>query len=154
MDQEAVDNRVRELIQPLLDSRQIQLVELTLRPAGGRVLVRCLVDTAKGITLDELGHLNQAIGAILEEHDVIPSAYLLEVNSPGLDRPLKTCSDFERVIGRRVKVSTTTVINDRREYVGELVGAGEEFITVKIDSGEKVRILLAQIAKAVQEIEL
>lgn len=155
MEEEILVDKVRQLIRPLLDSRHVELVELICRNAGPRVLVRCLVDTVKGITLQELSFLSQAIGAVLEEHDVIPSAYWLEVNSPGLDRPLKSPADFERVIGRRIRVSAAvTLLDGQRETVGELLSAGEVFIVVKVDTGEKVQIFLADIAKAVQEVRI
>ncbi len=150
----ALEQRIRELVQPMLSSRQAELVELICRGTGGRILLRFLVDTAKGITMAELSSVNQAIGALLEEHDVVPSAYMLEVSSPGLDRPLKRPVDFERVIGRRVKVSTTVPVGFKKEHVGELLNANEEAIVLKLDQGEKLRILLSEIAHAVQEIEL
>ncbi len=154
MEQEVMTQRVTELVQPVLASRQVELVELTCRNAGPRVLVRILVDTARGIRMDELSHLNQAIGALLEEHDVIPSAYTLEVSSPGLDRPLKTPLDFERVIGRRIKISTNAPVNSKWEYAGELLNANEEAIVLKLDNGEKLQILLSMITRAVQDINL
>ncbi len=149
-----IERRVKDLVQPMLSSRQVELVELICRGTGGRILLRFLVDTAKGITVAELSSVNQAIGALLEEHDVVPLSYMLEVSSPGLDRPLKTPVDFERIIGRRVKVSTTVPVGFKREHVGELLNANEEAIVLKSDQGEKLRILLSEIAHAVQEIEL
>lgn len=154
MDQTVILNRVRELIQPLLAGRGAELVELTAHPGGGRLTLRCLVDTARGITLEELSGLNRSIGAVLDEHDVIPDRYLLEVSSPGLDRPLKMQTDFERVIGRRVRVMTTVPIAARQEHHGEVLSAGEESVMLRLDSGEKLQIPLSQIMRAVQEIRL
>ncbi len=154
LDKEAILNRVRELIQPLLESRQTELVELTCRYEGSRIMLRCLVDTARGITLDELSRLNQAIGALLDEYDVISERYLLEVSSPGLDRPLRTPIDFERMIGRRIKVATTVPINSLQEIAGELLGSNERIITLKLDDGNKLQIALSEIIHAVQEIKL
>ena len=154
MDQTAILNRVRELIQPLLAGRGAELVELSAHPAGGRLILRCLVDTARGITLDELSGLNRSIGAVLDEHDVIPDRYLLEVSSPGLDRPLKTATDFERVIGRRVRVMSTVPIVAQQEHRGEVLNAGEEAVVLRLDSGDKLQIPLSQIMRAVQEIGL
>ncbi len=147
-------HRVKELIGPLLENRQVELVELTCRQEGSRVMLRFLVDTARGITLDELRALNQGIGAILDEHEVMPERYLLEVNSPGLDRPLKTPMDFDRVIGRRLKGMTAVPVNSKWDHLGELINVNDEAILLKTDAGEKVRILLSDIAKAVQEITL
>ena len=150
----SVVNQVRELIRPLLAGRGVELVELTCHPGGGRLTLRCLVDTARGMTLDELSGLNRSIGAVLEEHDAIPDRYLLEVSSPGLDRPLKTAADFERVIGRRVKVITSAPVAGRQEHRGEVLGAGEELVTLRMDSGEKLQVLFSQITHAVQDVNL
>lgn len=151
---EEITHRVRDLIDPLLRSRGAELVELTCRPAGGRLLLRCLVDTASGVTLQQLGDLNRAIGAVLDEHDAVPQRYVLEVNSPGLDRPLKLPSDFERVIGRRVRVRTSLPLDSRWEHVGELLGVSEEVVVLRLDSGDKLQIDLGQIASAAQEVQL
>ena len=154
MDQTAILDRVRELLQPLLSSRGVELVELNAHPTSGRLILRCLVDTVRGVTLDELSGLNRSIGAVLEEHDVIPDRYLLEVSSPGLDRPLKTGTDFERVIGRRVYVMTSVLLAAHREHRGEVLNAGEESVVLRLDSGDKLQIPLSQITRAVQEIGL
>jgi ribosome maturation factor RimP len=150
----SVVNRVRELIQPLLASRGVELVDLVCHPGGGRLTLRLLVDTARGITLDELSGLNRSVGALLEEHDVIPDRYLLEVSSPGLDRSLKTAADFERVIGRRVRVTTSVPVADRHEHRGEVLGANEEAVMLRLDSGEKRQVPLSQITHAVQDVNL
>ena len=154
IDQTPLLNRVRELIQPLLVSRGVELVDLVCHPAGGRLILRCLVDTARGITLDELSGLNRSIGAVLDEHDAVPDRYLLEVSSPGLDRPLKTAADFERVIGRRVRVMTSVPLAGGQEHWGEVLGAGEELVTFRMDSGEKLQVPLSQIVRAVQDVSL
>lgn len=153
MDLSVVD-RVRELIGPLLAGRGAELVELTCHPAGGRLVLRCLVDTARGVTLGELSGLNHAIGALIEEHNLIQDRYLLEVSSPGLDRRLKEGRDFERVIGRRVRVTLSAPFADRHEHRGEVIGANETTVVLRLDSGEKLQVPLSLIAHAVQEIEL
>ncbi len=154
LDSTAIANQVRQVIEPLLASRGVELVELVCHYGGGRLVLKCLVDTARGITLDELSSLNRSIGAILDEHDVVPERYLLEVSSPGLDRPLKRWTDFERVIGRRLKVATLEAMESRQEHRGELLSANEEAIVLRLDSGDKLQIPLSQITHAVQEVGL
>ncbi len=154
MEEETIVNRVKELVQPLLASRQAELVELTYRHEGARGFLRFLVDTPPGIRMDQLSGLNQAIGAVLDEHDLIPEPYTLEVSSPGLDRPLKAPIDFERVIGRRLRVLMSAPVESRWEVSGELAGVNEEAIVLKTDIGEKIRIPLSSILKAAQEVHL
>ncbi len=152
-DPTAIIDRVRELTQPLLANRQMELVELTCRPVGGGWVLRFLVDNVSGVRVEDLSSLNRAIGAVLEEHEAVPERYTLEVSSPGLDRPLKSGRDFERVIGRRVRVHTSVPVNDKQEHHGSVLGASDEVVSLKTDSGEKVLIPLAQITHAVQEVE-
>lgn len=154
VDPAEIVEQVKTLIEPLLASRHVELVELTCHPTGGQWRLRCLVDTARGITLDELSFLSRSIGAILEEHDTIPERYLLEVSSPGLDRPLKSSRDFERVVGRRVRVITSSPVESRTEHGGVLLNAGEEAILLRLDSGAKIQIPLNQIARAVQDVQI
>ena len=153
-EQEATIQKVKELIEPLLRSRKAELVEAHYRFEGRGIMLRLLVDTAVGITIDDLAFLNQAIGALLDEHDVIPEHYTLEVSSPGLDRPLKTGIDFERVIGRRIKIYLSSAVNGQQEQVGKVLSASEEAVVIETDRGEKLKIPLAKIAKARQEIEI
>jgi ribosome maturation factor RimP len=154
MHQEQLLQQIRQLIEPVLRGRQMELVDLSCHFGSGRTIIRCLVDTARGITLDELSSANRVIGALLDEHDLIPERYLLEVSSPGLDRPLKNTADFERVIGRRIRVVTSVPVDAKQEHSGELLGANDEAIVLKLDSGDKLQIVLSHIAHAVQEIGL
>ena len=154
MEQTVLIQQIRELIAPLLAARQVELVDLACYPGGGRMLVRCLVDTPSGITLEKLSGLNRAIGAVLDEHDAVPGRYLLEVSSPGLDRPLKSGTDFERIIGRRIRVQTSVPVDARQEHRGELLSAGEQGIVLRLDNGDKLPIPLDQVTYAVQEIKL
>ena len=151
MEQEAMTQRVKELVQPVLTARHVDLVELTCRNAGPRVLVRFLLDTAQGIRMDELSHLNQAIGAALDEHDAIPFPYMLEVSSPGLDRALKSQRDFNRALGKSVRFFLSEMVEGKLEHVGVVLEALAD--KVKIDNNKmNIEIPLAKINKAKQEL--
>lgn len=154
MEREALIQRVKELILPLLANRQAELVDLVCHYGGGRLQLKCLVDTPRGVTLEELSSLNRAIGALLEEHEAIAEPYLLEVSSPGLDRPLKTGTDFDRIIGRRVRIFTAAPLDSRTEHHGEVLSANEESVMLRLDSGDKLPVPLSQIVRAEQEIKL
>lgn len=149
---DAVLAKVRALVEPLLAARHVELVELTYRREGPQTVLRFLVDTASGITVEECRRLNWAVGALLEEHEVIRDPYLLEVASPGLDRPLKTARDFERVINRRVWIQTSEPVEGRHEVVGTLISVGDALMTMELDQGQRVRVPLAFVVRARQEI--
>ncbi len=99
--------QIRDLILPLLDSQQVDLIDLYLKGRSGSHVLRIYVDTDEGISLDQCAALSRQISDLLDTRDLISDRYRLEVSSPGLDRPLKTERDFKRNLGRTAKVIYT-----------------------------------------------
>ena len=95
---------IRALAEPLLAEQALELVELIGRPQGRQLVLRFLVDKVGGVTLQECARANQRIGSALDETRLIEDSYLIEVSSPGLDRPLASQRDFERAIGEQVRL--------------------------------------------------
>ena len=145
---ETVD-RIKDAISNLLSDKAIELIEIKYRRESGGMVLRLLVDKEDGITLDECTSLNNEIGGILDEKNVIEDKYTLEVASPGLDRPLKTRRDFERVMGKRVYLHTYEPVNDKRDYEGIVISVDDEKVTV-----DNVDIRLDKISKAKLKIEV
>lgn len=145
-------SKIRALVEPLLSSRHVELVELTYRREGPQNVLRLLVDTAQGITVQQCSDLNLSIGALLEEYEVISDSYLLEVASPGLDRKLRNPRDFERIIGRRVRIQTREPVEGKFEIVGAVASVGDALVTVTLDDGEKIRVPFAVMTLARQDI--
>ncbi|MEA3560345.1 MAG: ribosome maturation factor RimP [Candidatus Omnitrophota bacterium] len=119
-------NKVRELLSGMLKQRGIELVELSYRRQNKGMVLRFLVDKTGGISLDECSRLNHEINRVLDNTGIINARYMLEVSSPGLDRPLKTKQDFIRAIGRPVKVITRLPVDGKQEHSGELKGIGKK----------------------------
>lgn len=145
---ETVD-RIKDAISNLLSDKAIELIEIKYRRESGGMVLRLLVDKEDGITLDECTSLNNEIGGILDEKNVIEDKYTLEVASPGLDRPLKTRRDFERVMGKRIYLHTYEPVNDKRDYEGIVLSVDDEKVTV-----DNVDIRLDKISKAKLKIEV
>jgi ribosome maturation factor RimP len=129
-------DRVRELVQPILDERQLELYDVEV---AGPVL-RVVVDSPGALDLDQVAGATRAISHLLDEVDPISGSYTLEVTSPGLERTLRTPAHFERAVGEKVKIKTAAAdsTTDRR-VVGVLETADTAGITVRTDgaaSGE------------------
>lgn len=140
---ENIVEKVTGLIGNLLQDNEIDLVEMTYRREAGHMILRLLVDKAGGITIDDCAYLNEEVGKILDAGDVIPEQYTLEVSSPGLDRPLKTRRDFERVVGKVIQVHTYEPIENKRDFEGVATSVDDEKVTV---GGVEIR--LDRISKA------
>ena len=110
MDSDAVIAELKGIIGGFLKEMNLEFVNLIYRYEGKDLILRVITDRPEGgITMDECALLNREIGYIIEQKDIIQSRYILEISSPGLDRPLKTKNDFSRSLNRNVKF----LLNDR-----------------------------------------
>src|SRR5687768_7769592 len=121
------EEQVRELVEPVLAARGVDLVDLTL---GGGVLDLRVDTPAGGIDLDTIAQVTQAVSRLLDEHDPIPGRYTLEVSSPGLERPLRTPAQYRRFVGTTVTVKTHPHVEGERRAKGVLQSADDEGFTV------------------------
>lgn len=130
-----MEERVKELISPLLEEEGVELVELSFRQVGNRMSLRALLDKVGGITLDECTAISRKIGAVLDEGDAIETRYVLEVSSPGLDRPLVTSEDFKRSAGKKIELFLKGAFDDKVHYLGTLRTASEDTLSIETESG-------------------
>jgi ribosome maturation factor RimP len=150
----AMVSRLEELIQPLIESQGADLVELQYgHPKRGRGILRLFVDRPGGISIEELARISRMVGGLLEVRDVIPGAYNLEVSSPGLTRALKKPEDYQRYVGRLVRITTHAPWEGRQVHSGILQGLKDDQVCLK--EGESVFCIpLSEIARARLDIDL
>jgi len=139
---ELVDQLWKE-IEPELATHGYELVEVEY---AGRA-VRLFIDKVGGVTLDDCTAVSQLVGAVLDVRDFIHEKYMLEVSSPGIDRPIRKERDFERFAGERVKVSTHVAIAGRKRFQGTLAGFGDGLVTIECDDGSH-QVHIENIKKA------
>ena len=142
---------IRAIIEPVLADREMELVELTCRPQGRQLVVRLLVDRVGGVTIQQCAEVNQLIGQALDAANLIEGSYLLEVSSPGLDRPLVSKRDFERALGEDVRVDVGLDNGRVQGYQGMLLAVQPEAIVLKMTDGN-ITLPLAQIRMAKKAI--
>ncbi|MBP7056112.1 MAG: ribosome maturation factor RimP [Candidatus Omnitrophica bacterium] len=144
--------RVQELLTPYLSEHGIELVEITYKRMQEGMTLRLLVDTPAGVRMDECEALNNFLSETLDRENVIEEHYLIEVSSPGLDRPMKTDRDFERNLGKDIEVTTYEAIDGRKTHEGRFVGMNKEEIVME-RGGVSVVIPRNKIALARQKLE-
>ena len=101
---ETYEAKTEELLQPLVDAHGFELVDVEYVKEAGNWYLRAYIDKENGITVDDCEEVSRALSDLLDEEDFISENYILEVSSPGLDRPLKKEKDFARSIGKDVEV--------------------------------------------------
>lgn len=141
-----IENKVRELIRPLLEMEQVHLVDLEVRGKSGSRVVNIYADTDQGITLAEITRLTREINDLLDMHDVIPGFYRLNVSSPGVDRPLRALWEFRKNLGRELRVSFREN-EQEKELTGKLLAAEAEYLLLQVND-EELRIPIASLIKA------
>ena len=150
---EDIKNKITRLADSIAIQHALEIVDVELAGSSGRPLIRIFVDKENGVTLDECGRFSRALSALFDVEDPIPTAYILEVSSPGLDRPLKALRDFERNKGKLVKIITRVKIEEQNIFKGRITGVVGGNITLSFDDKE-IEIPFDQISKARLEIEL
>ena len=139
---------VAELTDPLL-ALGLDLEGIELAAAGRRRVLRVAVDRDGGVTLDDVAAATKEVSRLLDDSDVMgEQPYLLEVSSPGTDRPLTHPRHWRRNTGRLVAVTTT----DGKARTGRVVEAGEDRVVLDVD-GARQELALADVAKARVEVE-
>src|SRR6202023_1941188 len=113
--------RLIALIEPVLVRLGYELVELEYAAGRSQAVVRIFIDKTAGITVEDCERVSREVAALLDVDDPIPTAYTLEVSSPGFDRVLRVPAHFVRFTGERVLVELRVPRAGRRRYTGTLV---------------------------------
>ena len=143
---ETYEQRTEELIMPIIEQNQFELVDVEYVKEGGTWYLRAYIDKPGGITVDDCEVVSRALSDLLDKHDFIEDAYVLEVSSPGLGRPLKMEKDFARSIGEEVDVRTFRAISHQKEFTGILRDYDKEKIVLEMEDQELLEIARADIA--------
>ncbi len=137
----AIDRRLADIVGPVIEGMGFELVRIRLMGGKTRIL-QIMADRADGgIEVDECGAISTAVSAVLDVEDPIEENYVLEVSSPGIDRPLTRLKDFDMWKGWEARIETTELIDGRRRFKGALAGVEDEEILIEIEEcGQEVTI--------------
>ena len=135
-----------ELVLPMIEENKFELVDVEYVKEGGNWYLRVYIDKPGGINIDDCELISRALSDKLDEKDFIEDAYILEVSSPGLGRPLKKDKDFTRNMGETVEIKLFRQINKQKEYEGILKAFDKETVTIEADDGEDVVFERSDIA--------
>lgn len=139
---------IHKLILKDVEEIGFELVDLHFNRAKGRYLLRIFIDHEKGIKIDDCEKVSRKISASLDEVDLIPGPYVLEVSSPGLDRPLKKRGDFKRFQGCWIKLTFGDANKKTRSLEGKILSCDDSILILENRKEEKVDIPFSSIIKA------
>lgn len=136
-DNTGITEKIRGLAAVACEDVGLELVDVSLSGGGSRSLLRVIVDKEGGVLISDCEKTSRAIEAFLDVEDLIKGPYVLEVSSPGLDRPLLRQADFEKNVGKLARVITTDRIDDMTFFVGRITDVGEGWIRLKMEKKER-----------------
>ncbi len=145
--------KIRELIESLLMDDDVRLVDVELRGQKGSQVLRVFADTMEGITMAQVTRLTREISDALDMQDIIQGKYRLEVSSPGATRPLKQLWEFEKNVGRNLKV-VYEIDSEIDQFIGELREVDEENILLRDIKNKKNEMQIPLIAIKTAQIQL
>ena len=125
------ESRTEKLLDPIIKEHQFELVDVEWVKEAGTYYLRVYVDKEGGITIDDCELVSRALSDLLDRYDFISENYILEVSSPGLDRPLKKDKDFARSIGKEVELRLFKAIDKEKEFAGVLSAFDKETVTMQ-----------------------
>ena len=148
---ETYEQKTEEILLPIVEKNGFELVDVEYVKEGGSWYLRAYIDKPGGINVDDCEIVSRELSDILDEKDFIDEAYILEVSSPGLGRPLKKEKDFKRSLGQEVEVRTYRMMDRKKEFTGILKDHDKDTVTIEMEDGslktfEKGDIALIRLA--------
>ena len=148
---ELYEQKTEEILLPIVEENGFELVDVEYVKEGSTWYLRAYIDKPGGINIDDCEVVSRRLSDILDEKDYIDDAYILEVSSPGLGRPLKKEKDFKRSLGEEVEIRTYRMIDKQKEFTRILKDYDEKTVTIEMDDDttktfEKSDIALIRLA--------
>ncbi|MCZ8151569.1 MAG: ribosome maturation factor RimP [Rhodobacteraceae bacterium] len=131
----AIDRRLAAIVGPVIEGLGFELVRIRLMGGKTRILQIMADRPEGGIEVDDCAAISTAVSAVLDVEDPIEENYVLEVSSPGIDRPLTRLKDFDMWVDYEARIETTELIDGRRRFKGTLQGTEGDEVLIEIEEG-------------------
>lgn len=153
MNKSLITERVEKIAGGVAEGEGLELVHVEIVGAQGKPTIRIFIDKPGGVTLEDCSTASRGVEKVLDEEDFIPSAYTLEVSSPGLERGLYSLNDFQRFAGETAKVKTVEAIGGQKNFSGKITAVEDQNVIFEDRTNGAVIIPYDTIKKANLEID-
>ena len=134
---ETYEQKAEALLMPIIEQHNFELVDVEYVKEGSNWYLRAYIDKEGGITVDDCEVVSRAFSYKLDEEDFIEEAYIMEVSSPGLGRPLKKEKDYKRSMGKELEIRTYRAIHKEKEFYGVLKAYDDDSVTIENEQGQQ-----------------
>jgi ribosome maturation factor RimP len=146
--------RVGEIAADVARRSSVEFIQAQIVGSKRNPIVRLIIDRPGGVTLDDCAKVSREVEAILDRDDFIPTSYVLEVSSPGIERELFTLGDYERFAGQTARVRTQRSIDGQRNFTGTIKEIKDESIVIADRTRGDIRIPFVAIEKGNLVVDL
>ena len=134
---EEYEQKAEAILTPIVESKGFELVDVEYVKEAGTWYLRGYIDKPGGITVNDCEDVSRAFSDILDEQDFIEDSYIMEISSPGLDRPLKKEKDFKRSLGEAVDIKLYRAIDRQKDFSGILTAYDADTVTIRYEDGSE-----------------
>ncbi len=146
--------RLVELLTPVVEQEKYEFVDLQYKKEGKRWVIRLFIDKPGGIGVEDCSKTSQKVSFLLDNETWLPQGYVLEVSSPGIDRPLHSEKDYLNSVGSKIKVKLYESINNQKRFIGKLLEVKEDKIVLELENSVKQEIEIIKISYAARVVEI
>lgn len=154
MQLESIAVRIDKVAENAARENGVEFVNSEIVGSKRNMTVRIYIDKPEGVTIEDCSTVSRAMEAVMDADDFMPSAYVLEISSPGLERRLNSIRDFERFIGKKAKVKTAEAVNGQANFSGRISAVEGNEVVLDDKTNGTVRIPYGNIAKANLKVDL
>ncbi|MDQ3323621.1 MAG: ribosome maturation factor RimP [Acidobacteriota bacterium] len=154
MSKQTVNEKIAEIATDVAKKNGLELVQAQVVGSGKSLTIRVFIDKPEGVTHEDCALMSRQLDTILDTEDFIPSAYLLEVSSPGLERELYSLQDFKRFTGSPAKIKTSQAVDGQKNFRGRIIVVEGEDIVFDDKTKGTVRFAYDIVLKANLEIDI
>jgi len=155
-----VVGRIRTIAERVAAGYGLEIFDVQFRREAPGMVLRIQIDrpgpaatAEESVSVDDCANVSRDLSAILDVEDVVPTAYTLEVSSPGLDRPLRRADDYARFSGRRARVVMREKVDGQTFFLGRLAGLDGDAILIDGDDHKRHRLPLGAVTRAKLEVD-
>jgi ribosome maturation factor RimP len=152
--------RVRAIADRVAGSYELEIFDVQFRRESSGMVLRVRLDRPgpsavpeDSVSVDDCARVSRDLSAMLDVEDIVPTAYTLEVSSPGLDRPLRHLKDYRRFEGRRAKLVMREAVDGQTFFKGVLRGVEDTDVLIEGDDGRRHRVPYGIVTRANLEVE-
>lgn len=148
---EKLRQKIEELALPILASINAFLIDIQIVPSAKGIVIQVYIDTDKGITIDQCAEMSRNLGSAIDLQNIIQGSFVLQVSSPGLDRPLRLLRQYQKNIGRSYKVRFRKD-SSTGEILGKLSSIDGERLTFIVRNNETIDIHFKEIIETTEQL--